>query len=206
MENNIAIKVPITVSYAALERAARKKMEGEYISTKDGAGEETRHAQIHSLAIAPSNQAGYNLVINLKLSVLRTLLKRDRVDLQVQAALGYDNDRQFLFLSKYKVDARTSSSFYNASLEVLANNVVQSQVLKKAKVDLRQIIDRELGKVNSRLEAGMEAVKGVVLAGMVDSVRVQGIATRPEGVSMLLLMSGRLAVEILDLDGLMPSA
>lgn len=203
MENNIAIKVPITIAYAALEGAARKKMEGEYISTKDGAGEETRHAQVHSLAIAPSQQPGYHLVIDLKLSVLRTLLKRDGVDLRVQAALGYDNERQLLFLSRYKVDARTSSSFYNGSLEVLANSVAQSQILKKARLDLRALISRELAKVNSMLEQGKE-MKGIVLRGQVDSVQVQDITPQPEGVSLLLVMYGQVAAEVRDLEGLMP--
>lgn len=203
MDQNIAIKVPINISYAALEGAVKKKMEGEYISTKEGAGEETRHAHIQQVAVAPSQKPGYHLVIDLKLSILRTLLKREGVDLRVQAALGYDNERQLLFLTRYHIDARTSSSFYNGSLEVLANSVAQGQILKKARLDLRAIITRELAKVNAMLEQGKE-MKGIVLTGQVDSVRVQDITPQAEGVSLLVIMYGQLAAEIRDLSGLMP--
>ncbi len=202
MENSISIRVPITISYPALEAAVRQKMAGEFITNKDQAGVEVRHAQILDVAITGSSNPAYDLTINLKVSILRTLLKRDAVDLLVRASLAYDNERQLLYVSRYKVDSRTQSSFYNASLEVLANSVANSQILKRARVDLSTIINREVAKVNAQLETGME-IKGILLSGAVTGVHVQDINPQPDQISLVLLMSGNLAVEILDLTTLM---
>ena len=204
MENhNIKINVPITIPYTTLERAARAKMVGEYITVKEDTGEDVRYARIVGISIFGSRTRPYDITVAIRVNVLRTLLKRDNVDLYVQAALGYDNEREQLFLSKYHLDVRTQSSLYNAGLEVLANTVASNKIMGKSKVNLRQKIDKELQKVNGLLESGLE-MKGVRLTGAVDQVSVQDLLIHHDRVTLQLMVSGNVAVEVLDVTSLVP--
>lgn len=204
MDHNIKLHVPVSISYNALEAALKHKMIGEYIPpASDKKEAEPPYAQIQDISIAASRVPGFDVVLALKINVLRTLLKRNNVDLYVLASLGYDNDAQLLFLRKYKVDVRTQSGFFNASLEVLANNVAHAQIMKKAKFDLKQLIGRERNKVNALLESGL-AVKGAVVSGAVADVRVLDIDVLPDKISLVFELQADAAVEIRDLLSLMP--
>lgn len=200
----IQLHVPIFVSYPALEAAAQKKMVGEYINQPGAARGEDPYAQVLDVRIAPSSTGAWDLVLLVKVKILRTLLKRDSVDLQVPVSLGYDNERQLLFLHKYKVDVRTQSRFYNASLEVLANTVAYDTVIKKARFDLRERIGQEVAKVNAQLAEGL-TVKGARLSGAVTRVQVSDIEAQEEGVALSLQLSGQLSVAVFDLLSLMPA-
>lgn len=203
MEHNINIQVPITITYDALEAALKKKMVGEYIPPAAEKNAQEAYARIQDISVTASTISGYNLFLALNIRVLRTLLKRDSVDLYVPLALGYDHERQQLFVKRYKVDVKTSSGFYNSALEVLANKVAYEQIMKKARFDVGGIIAREVGKVNAMLEAGLE-VKGVTLTGRVAEVRVTDVDLQADKVSLMLIMQGDVAAEIKDLLSLMP--
>lgn len=204
MENHIKIQLPVTITYAALEGALIEKMVGEFIPPGSGkSNTESPYAQIRAISIAPSKIQGYDVVLGLSIRVLRTLLKRDSVDLYVPAALGYDNEKQLLFVRKFKVDVRTDSGFYNSALEVLANQVAYDQIIKKTRFDIRAIISREMAKINTMLEQGL-AVKGAVANGKIAEVKVQDIDAHSEGVSLILTLQANAEVEIRDLVSLMP--
>lgn len=203
MENTISINLPVFISYPALEAAVKKKMAGEFIKTREHTGEEVRQAQILNIAIGYSSHPAYDLVINLRISILRTLLRREAVDLQVLASLAYDNEQQLLYVSKYTVDARTQSSFYNGSLELLANNVGYGQIIKKARVSVREILAREQLKVNGLLAEGLK-LKGLTLTGSVGEVMIQNLYAQPEQLSLILIVKANVEAAITDLISLMP--
>lgn len=203
-KNTIRIHVPISISYTALEEVIRKKMVGELINKPGDSDEEAAYARILDVRIAGSSAGAYDLLLEVKVSILRTLLKRDNVNLHVPVSLGYDNERQLLYLRKYKVDVRTQSRFYNASLEVLANNVVYERVMKKARFNLRERIGQEIIKVNGQLEKGLE-IKGARLTGAIEEISVLDIATEPEGVSLALQLGGHVQAEVFDLTSLLPA-
>ncbi|PRY08888.1 uncharacterized protein DUF4403 [Pontibacter ummariensis] len=203
MENAIKIHVPITVSYPALEGVLQKQMVGEYIPRPEQGVNELPYAQVLDVGITGSSTGAYDVILRIKIRVLRTVLKRDQVDLYVRATLGYENTTQQLFVRKFKAESRTSSSFYNTALEVLANKVAYTQILRKTRFNLSDIISKEMVKANGLLEKGL-ALKGLVLTGAVTEVRVQDIVPQQEQVSLSLELLGDVEVDIHDLLGLMP--
>jgi hypothetical protein len=205
MDNAIQIQVPISISYPALEGVLKKKMVGEYIPRAEEGATEPPYAQILDIGIAGSSAGNNRVVLNIRIRVLRTILKRDHVDLQVQASLGYNTTSQLLFVRTFKLDARTSSSFYNGSLEFLANNVAYNQILKKTRFNLREIIGKELLKANGMLESGLES-KGLTLTGAITELRVQDIRAEPDKVNLLVMLQGNVAADVFDLLSLMPPA
>ncbi|MFD3003084.1 DUF4403 family protein [Pontibacter toksunensis] len=204
MESSIIVQVPISISYPALEGVLKKKMVGQPVPKPEPGVQTPPYGQILDIGISGSSTGAYDVILRIKLRILRTVLKRDQVDLYVFATLGYDNATQQLFVRKFKMNSRTSSGFYNAALEMLINNAAYNQIIKKARVNLSQIISEELNKANSRLEEGLE-LKGVKVLGAVQGVRVQDIIPQQDKVSLSFELQGNLELEIDDLISLMPA-
>ncbi|GAB3204267.1 putative sterol carrier protein [Pontibacter aydingkolensis] len=204
MENAISIRIPISVSYPAIEDVLKKQMVGEFIPRPEEDSQEPPYAQILDVGIAKSSTGPNDVILAVKMRVLRTMLKRDQVDLYVQATLDYDSATEQLFVQRFKLESRTSSGFYNTALEVLANKVAYNQILKKTRFDLRQIISKELEKANGMLDKGLE-LKGFKLIGRVEAVRVQEIALQQARATVLLEIQGDLEADIFDLLSLMPA-
>lgn len=204
MENAIKIQLPISVLYPALEDVLKQQMLGEYIPKQEEGQNQAPYAQILDISIAGNSTVAHTVILRIKLKILRTVLKRDKVDLLVLAEPAYDNATQQLFVRKFKLDSRTSSGFYNTSLEVLANKVAYNQILKKTRFNLKEIISKEIKKANGLLDSGLE-LKGVKLRGILEQLRLQDIAPRPESLTLLLELQGNLEAEIFDLISLMPA-
>lgn len=203
MENAIRIQIPLTISYTALEALLKRKMKGEYIPRQEKGTNEPPYARILDVAVSPAETEHFDILLHLKISILRTVLKRDEVNLVVLAVLDYDNESQLLYVPKFRLDAKTGSRFFNGSLEVLANNVAYNQILKKARINLGDIISGELKKANGILEKEPE-VKGLKLRGSVEKVKVKDITAQPGGISLLIETEGNLQADIFDLLSLMP--
>lgn len=203
MERPIQITLPISVSYSALEDVLQQQFIGEYIPKPEAGTEVGPYAQVLGVGIAGSSANAYNLLLRVQLKILRTVLKRDMVDLYASVALAYDNVSQQLYVQHYNMESHTSSSLYNTALQVLVNKVAYSQIIEKARVDLKTIIAAELQKVNSQLEQGMD-LKGLKLKGAVETVTVQAIVPKADGLSLILQAQGNLELAIHDLSSLLP--
>ncbi|RAU82776.1 DUF4403 family protein [Pontibacter arcticus] len=203
MENPIQLTIPLTISYAALEGVLQQQLIGMYIPQPEEGEAANPYAQVQAVGVSGSRGGGYNLLLRVQLRILRTVLKRDKVELYASVALAYDNDTQQVYVQHFSMESATSSGFYNTALEVLVNKVAYNQIIEKARVNVGEIIAKELEKVNSQLTEGMD-LKGIKLKGAVTTVAVQDIEPKPDGLSLRLLAQGNLDVAIFDLISLMP--
>lgn len=203
MENLIKIQLPISVTYPALEGVLKQKMLGEYIPKQEKGSTEVPYAQILDIALAGSDDNYYDVILRLKIRILRTVLKRDQADLLVKATLDYDNATQQLFVSRFKLDSKTSSGFFNTGIEVLANKVAYNQILKRTRVNLGAIISQEVKKANGLLENGLD-VKGAKLTGKAEKVQVLDISPHRDRLSLSLEIQANLEADINDLISLLP--
>lgn len=204
MENFIRINVPVYISYSALEGVLKKQMIGEYIPKPTEGSDTPPYAQILDIGLAGSSSGASDIFLKVRIRILRTVLKRDQVDLYVLATLGYDNASQHLFVRKFSMESRTSSSFYNTALQVLVNKVAYNQILQKTRVNLQEIISLELIKANGLLEKGLE-LKGLKLIGEVEEVRVQDITPKQDRLFLNLELQAKMEVAIFDLTELLPA-
>ncbi len=198
MESPINLTVPILVSYSALESVLQQKLVGMYIPKVEADSPANPYAQVLDVGVTGSRADAYNLMLRVQIKILRTMLKRDKVDLYASVALAYDNTTQQLYVRHFSMESNTSSGFYNTALEVLVNKVAYSQIIEKTRIDLTTIIDPELQKVNSQLEQGLE-LKGLKLKGTVEAVTVQDIVPKSDGLSLVLQAHGNLQVTVNDL-------
>ncbi|MCC9165798.1 DUF4403 family protein [Pontibacter harenae] len=204
MENQIKVHLPIGVTYPALEEVLKKKMVGEYIPKLEEGVKASPYAQILDVGVVGSSSGTYNIILRVKIRVLRTVLKRDQVELYVQAKLTYDNTAQQLFVQRFNMEAKTTSGFYNTALEVLVNKVAYNQIIQKSRLNIKEILATELKKANTMLEKGLE-LKGLKLTGAVEGVLVQDVLPQPEKVTLILEAQANLEVNISELISLMPT-
>lgn len=204
MENFVSIQVPVAISYAAIEGVLKKQLVGEYIPKPTEGETASPYAQILDLGLAGSSAGSSDIFLKVRIRILRTLLKRDNVDLYVQARLGYDNAAQEVYVERFSMESRTSSRFFNSGLEMLVNKVAYNQILQKARVNLREIIGKELHKANGMLEKGLE-LKGIKLNGAVEEVRVLDITTGPSRIFLNLGLQAKMEVDVLDLGEILPA-
>ncbi|PVY38930.1 DUF4403 family protein [Pontibacter virosus] len=204
MENFVKIQVPVTISYPALESVLRKQLVGEYIPKPSEDTNATPYAQILDVGLAGSSSGTGDIILRVRIRILRTILKRDNVDLYVQATPGYDNATQQVYIRRFNMQAQTSSRFYNSSLEVLVNKVAYNQIIQKARVNVQQIVAGELTKANGMLETGME-LKGLKLTGAVEEVRVQDITPKSNRMFLNLELQAKMEVDVFDLSELLPA-
>ncbi|MBD1397132.1 DUF4403 family protein [Pontibacter sp. JH31] len=203
MENLVKIQVPVSIAYPVLESLLKKQLVGEFIPKPKEGVEESPYAQILDIGLTGSSSGVGNIFLKVRIRILRTILKRDQVDLYVQAALGYDNTSQEVYVRQFRMESQTSSRFYNSSLEVLVNKVAYNQIIQKTRVNLQDIIEAELKKANGSLEKGLE-LKGLKLTGVVEEVRVQDILPKPNRMFLNLEVQAKVEVDVFDLGELMP--
>ncbi|GGG20428.1 DUF4403 family protein [Pontibacter amylolyticus] len=204
MENFVKIQVPVSISYPALEGVLRKQLVGEYIPKPSEDTDANPYAQILDVGLAGSSSGTGDIILRVRIRILRTILKRDNVDLYVQATPGYDNATQQVYIHRFNMQAQTSSRFYNSSLEVLVNKVAYNQIIQKARVNLAEIIGNELAKANGMLETGME-LKGLKLTGTVEEVRVHDITPKANRMFLNLELQANVEVDVSDLSELLPA-
>ncbi|MBC5992581.1 DUF4403 family protein [Pontibacter cellulosilyticus] len=204
MDNAIRIQLPVSVTYHAIEEVLKKQLIGEFIPKPEAGTDEAPYAQLLDVGIVKSSAIANEVVLAIKIKILRTMLKRDQVELFVQATLDYDQANEQLYVQQFNLQSRTSSGLYNTALEVLANKVAYNQILKKARIDLREIISKELGKANSTLDEGL-VLKGIKLKGTVETVRIHEVNLLPNRLLLLLEVQGNLEADIHDLLSLLPA-
>ncbi|MBB6610626.1 DUF4403 family protein [Pontibacter sp. Tf4] len=204
MENPIQLQIPISVSYAALEHVLQQQLIGMYIPQPEEGVPSNPYAQVLDVGVAGSSAGNYNLLVRVQLRILRTVLKRDKVDLYASVALAYDNATQQLYVQQFSMESATTSGFYNTALEVLVNKVAYNQILEKTRIDVSEKIADVLENVNAQLAQGMD-LKGLKLKGTVATVTVQNIEPKPDGLSLNLQAQGNLEVIVQDLSGFLPS-
>ncbi|WP_299758031.1 DUF4403 family protein [uncultured Pontibacter sp.] len=204
MEDAVRIYIPVSVSYPALEEVLKSQLIGEHIPKPEAGSDTPPYAQILDVGIRGANEGPNKVILRVKIRILRTMLKRDSVDLYVLATLGYDNAAQQLFVQQFHLTSRTNSGFFNTGLEVLVNKVAYSQIIKKARVNLKQIIASELQKANGMLADGLD-LKGIKLTGAVNEVRVQDITPLPDKLILSVELTGNIEANVLTLTNLLPA-
>ncbi|MBC5773055.1 DUF4403 family protein [Pontibacter sp. KCTC 32443] len=203
MDKPVQLNIPITVSYSALESVLQQQLVGMYIPRPEDGITENPYAQVLEVGITGSRAGAYNVQLRVQLRILRTVLKRDKVDIYTSVALAYDNTTQQVYVQQFSMESATTSGFYNTALEVLVNKVAYNQIIEKARIDLKSIITPELEKVNNQLAEGLE-LKGLKLKGAVEAVTVQDIVPKPDGLSLRVLAQGNLEVVVQDLTSFLP--
>lgn len=184
-EDNIKLNLPVKINYRVLEDVLQKKLVGEQIGIEDSNGTVKNYVEVLDANLGKSQQANFDLTLNLKLKTLTTLFKNKEVNLLVHITLGFDKVDQVIDVKEYELEGQSKSWLMDNSIETLANTLIYKKIKNKMRLDLKPHIKEQLGKVNKKLGEEMEAAPGVFLSGNVNILKVAEIIP---GDTLLLIL------------------
>jgi len=197
-DNNIELNIPVSLSYASMDKIAREKLTGQIIKAKNKKGKEKKYGKILDVEVFGSKENNYDVVVGLKTNVYRTLFKREMAHLFLHTKLNYDTVKKNLYVKDFKLDSKTETGLYNFALEALANKLAYSYVLKKLQFNVRDAIEKQKLVANKALENKIELTKGVKISGVVETLDIKQVIAQPDRLFCLFTLKGNSKVEVLE--------
>ncbi|TDN93436.1 uncharacterized protein DUF4403 [Salegentibacter sp. 24] len=184
-QDNIKLNLPVKLSYRVLENVLREKLVGEQIGMEDSKGMVKNYAEVLGADLGKSQEANFDITLNLKLKTLTSLFKNKEVSLLIHFSLGFNEVEQVIDIKEFELEGQSKNWLVDNSLETLANTLIYNKVKNKMKLDLKPHINEHLSKANQKLENEMETAPGVFLSGNVNTLKVTEIIP---GDSLILIL------------------
>ena len=178
--SEIAIKLPVKIKYEALQQMINKKLVDQYVEKENEAGEATRYAQIIDAEIVHSTEHPYDLDMYVGVKMLTSIFKNKIMSMVVHLSTSFNSEEQKLEVSHFKIKTKTHSWLGDKFLQVTFNSLLHEFIKKKMRLDLHQIIQQRIQKLNARLSNSIEPQKGVFLKGKIENIRILEIEYLPE--------------------------
>ena len=169
-KSNVSLNLPVHLAYDALEKHVHRKVNGKVIRAKNRNGKMKSYARVEGIMIRGSDLPGYDVVIGLRLKMLRTAFKKQRPTFYFHAVLDYDSTKREIFIRDFKLDAETRSGLVGRALEFLANQVVYNRVIEKMIYSPEAVLRQQRELANSSLKSGVRLMKGVGMEGLLSNM------------------------------------
>lgn len=199
-QENIHIKLPVKIKYKVLEAILREKAIGESLNIEKENGEITRYIEILDISLAESPDAGYDLALDVKFKTLISLMGNKSGSILLDVALDFDEEYQEISVSDYKLRGNSRSWFLNRSLEAVANRLIKNKLRNKMRFDFRPILEKQLFKVNDKLQDNFQPAEGINLEGSFNDFKIHQIIPGNEQLSVLVGIRGMAFVEVKELN------
>ncbi len=146
---NINLTLPIKIPYEVLQQLTDKALIGIEIGTG-----ERKQGRILGTSLGASPLPEYDIVLGLKMRILRKILVTKEVDVFIHVSLAYDPDTGEIKVDTYKIASKSKSFLLDKTLQLLANRIYYRKVLDKATYNLNTLINPHLLRMNEKLESG----------------------------------------------------
>lgn len=196
LQDNIQITLPVKIPYKVLEALLREKAIGKPISIKKDNGEETKYAEILGVSLMASPDEQYDLALDVKFRTLTSLMGNKTGSVIVDVALDFNEDYQEISVSDYKLMGNSKNWFLNRSLETVANTLIKNKLRNKMRFDFRPILEKQLLKVNEKLQSNFEPAEGIGVEGNMRTIRIHQIIPGNNQLSVLIGFIGMAYVEV----------
>lgn len=187
LDSAVQINLPLNISYTAINSILSKQLKGKIL--RGGKNNNKRYAKIRSVTVKGSKEPDYDLIVGLNCDVLRTLFRRNDLNVFLHVKFNYDEEKGSLEVKKYQVDSKTRSALFNTALESLANHIAYRKVIQKLHLDVHKKIEGASEKINTPLKNGIEIHDGITLKGRLDKVSLSGLQAQPDRLSILFTLS-----------------
>ncbi|MDT7827765.1 DUF4403 family protein [Pricia sp. S334] len=192
MENvNQNLTLPIKIPYEILQQLTDKNLIGIEIGT-----DERKHGRILGTSLGASLLPDYDVVLGLKMQVLRKYLGTKEVAVFIQVALAYDADSGELSADTFKIASKSKSFLLDKTLQILANRIYYRKVLNRATYNLNELIDPHLHRLNKKLRAGIPVVQGIHLQGRMDKITIPQISVLTDHILVHVHFNGGIEVNV----------
>ena len=198
--NNIQVKLPVNISYTAVNEFLQKNVVGELIKTEKETGEVTTYAEILDISLGQSPDEKYDLAVDVEFMMLTKLLRNKIGRVWLYVALEFDEEAQEVWVSDFKLDGKMGNWLMNNSLEVLANTIMQESLKNKMRYNFTAEIEKHIQELNNKMGDPYEVAGGINLFGRIENLRIYRIVPKPDRFLILAKMAANAVVDVDRLD------
>jgi len=196
LNQHIVAKIPIVISYGALQQLLNEKLAGEIIKKEGARGKDTKFAEIVDLTIRKSQNLDFDIEISLQLKSLLLLYKHKRFSLKIDATISVEEKLQKILIKDYEIDSKGLNIIGDNILESFANKFLHGKMIEKMQLDLVPKLKEQLFDINEKLSNRIEAQKGTFVSGNLENLSIIDIQAKPNHLWILIGLNGWGVIEI----------
>ena len=191
---NIRLALPIKIPYPVLRQLLETKLIGMEIGTN-----ERKRGQILRLGLQVSPLPEYDIILGLRVGLVRKVLWTEEVPLYLHAALAFDPESGRLSVGAFKIDFETKNVVLDKALALLANRMYYRKVLDKASINLNEMIASKMAILNEKLQSGIPSSQGMIFSGNMENISITRIEPGPEYIVVYANFKGKAEVTLQNL-------
>lgn len=168
MNEKINLRLPVKISYSALEAYLRKELVGKRFQKDEGKD----FAEVLDISLESSKLEDFDLLADVDARMLSSIFKNRNVRVVVDIALDFQRNTQVVSVRDFRVDIKSRSWLVDNALEAVVNAFLYDRLKKRMQFDLRDLIKGKLSEINTKLESPQQATDGIAFSGFVEAFRL----------------------------------
>ena len=168
MNEKINLRLPVKISYSALEAYLRKELVGKKFQKDEGKD----FAEVLGISLEGSKLEDFDLQADVDARMLSSIFKNRNVRVVVDIALDFQRNTQVVSVRDFRVDIKSRSWLVDNALEAVVNAFLYDRLKKRMQFDLRDLIKGKLSEINTKLESPQQATDGIAFSGFVEAFRL----------------------------------
>lgn len=168
MNEKINLRLPVKISYSALEAYLRKELVGKRFQKDEGKD----FAEVLEISLEGSKLEDFDLQADINARMLSSIFKNRNVRVVVDIALDFQRNTQVVSVRDFRVDIKSRSWLVDNALEAMVNAFLYDRLKKRMQFDLRDLIKGKLSEINTKLESPQQATDGITFSGFVEAFRL----------------------------------
>lgn len=195
-EEKIMLRLPVRISFGAIEKFLRDSFIGETIGHEDKHGKMTNYASVLDLSFHESGKEDYDILIELQVKMLTSLFHNKIVSFSIHAALFFDEVQEELGIKDYKLESHTHNWLLNKTLQAMVNGLFYGKLKKKMSLDFRPHIRKQLEQANEKLDKRLEPLSGIFLSGHLDQLQILEVSVEEKHFKVIVKLEANAGLEV----------
>ncbi len=172
LQDKISIRLPVKIGFKVLDEALRNKLVGENIEIEGKDGEVSTYATMLDAALMKSEKEGYDLALDIRFKTLTSLFKNKEGRIFLHLAIEFDPEEQEIMVMDYRLEGKSNNWLMDKSLQAVANTFIYEKLKKRMKLDFSPHIEKQLRKINEKLEEHIKPSEEISLSGYLENFRI----------------------------------
>ncbi|MFZ0490664.1 MAG: DUF4403 family protein [Salegentibacter sp.] len=195
-EEKIMLKLPVRISFGAIEEFLRDSFIGETIGHEDKNGKMTNYASVLGLSFQKSPKEEYDISVELQVKMLTSFFHNRVVSLSVHASLFFDEDQEELGIKDYKLESHMHNWLLNKTLQTMINGLFYGKLKKKMSIDFRPHIRKQLEQANEKLSNRLQPLAGIFLSGHLEQLQILEVTVEQKHFKVMVELEANAGLEV----------
>ena len=195
-EEKIMLRLPVRISFGAIEKFLRDSFIGETIGHEDKHGKMTNYASVLGLSFSKSEKEAYDISVGLQVKMLTSFFHNKIVSFTIHAALFFDEGQEELGIRDYKLGSHTHNWLLNKTLQAMVNGLFYGKLKKKMSIDFRPHIRKQLEQANEKLGDRLQPLAGIFLSGHLEQLQILEVTVEQKHFKVMVELEANAELEV----------